>query len=101
MPLALEQSREQHLYASLPVAGGVKAKCDWRAAHRWALRAQGAHLPDSDGSDCAEYALGMGPAILGPAATVVSEAVERAIEVEFTGRGVRCLRGYWLTDLYG
>jgi glutamate-1-semialdehyde 2,1-aminomutase len=43
--------------------------------------AQGAHLTDVDGNDYVDYALGMGPAILGHSPKVVTDAVAQSLQL--------------------
>jgi len=75
------QSHAHHTEAARVIAGGVNSNVRLAGSPPLCFsRAHGAHLMDVDGNDYVDYALGMGPAILGHAPAVVTEAVARTLE---------------------
>lgn len=73
-------SHAYHEKACAVIAGGVNSNV--RLAARPPLcfaRAAGPHLTDIDGNTYIDYALGMGPAILGHAPAAVTDAVARVL----------------------
>ena len=82
-PICLDASRFHHSQAEQVIAGGVNSNVRLSGQSSVPLcfsRAQGAHLLDVDGNDYIDYALGMGPAILGHASPIVTDAVARSLE---------------------
>ena len=80
--ICLESSRLHHDQAAQVIAGGVNSnvRLAGQSVPLCFTRARGAHLLDVDGNDYIDYALGMGPAILGHAPQVVTDAVARSLE---------------------
>lgn len=77
-----DTSRLHHAEAAQFIAGGVNSNVRLAGqpvplCFTWA---RGAHLRDLDGNNYIDYALGMGPAILGHAPGVVTDAVARSLE---------------------
>jgi glutamate-1-semialdehyde 2,1-aminomutase len=81
IPLSLKQSQTHHNQASQVIAGGVNSnvRLPGQATPLCFSSAQGAHLTDLDGNDYIDYALGMGPAILGHAPKDVTDAVAQSL----------------------
>jgi glutamate-1-semialdehyde 2,1-aminomutase len=78
----LDRSRAHHAQASALIAGGVNSNVRLLGGTPLCFaRAQGAHLIDVDGNDYIDYALGMGPTILGHGAKAVIDAVSKSLEV--------------------
>ena len=80
--ICLDASRHHHDQAVQFIAGGVNSnvRLAGQSVPLCFTRARGAHLLDVDGNDYIDYALGMGPAILGHAPRVVTDAVARSLE---------------------
>ena len=80
-PLPLSRSRNYHDHASHAIAGGVNSnvRLPGQGTALCFSKAQGAHLTDVDGNDYVDYALGMGPAILGHAPQAVLDAVAQSL----------------------
>jgi glutamate-1-semialdehyde 2,1-aminomutase len=79
-PLTFHRSDAYHEKARAVIAGGVNSNV--RLAARPPIcfaRAAGPHLTDIDGNTYIDYALGMGPAILGHAPAAVTDAVARVL----------------------
>lgn len=76
------QSAELYRRATLSLAGGVSSnfRLGGHPSPLYFSRAQGAVLEDVDGNRYVDYALGMGPVILGHAHPAVSEAVAAALK---------------------
>src|SRR6266567_7308852 len=81
-PLLFGQSLAYHAEASRVMAGGVNSnvRLPGHTAPLCFARAHGAHLIDLDGNNHIDYALGMGPAILGHAPKVITDAVAHSLE---------------------
>jgi glutamate-1-semialdehyde 2,1-aminomutase len=81
-PLNLSESYAYHSRASRVIAGGVNSnvRLPGHGAALCFAKAQGAHLTDLDGNDYIDYALGMGPAILGHAPEAVIDAVAKSLQ---------------------
>ena len=77
----LSQSQSHHDQASQVIAGGVNSnvRLSGLGTPLCFSKAHGAHLTDLDGRDYIDYALGMGPAILGHAPKVVTNAVAESL----------------------
>jgi glutamate-1-semialdehyde 2,1-aminomutase len=75
--------RSRHLFeaACNEIAGGVNSnvRLGNNPVPLFFARAHGAHLTDVDGNDYVDYALGMGPVILGHAAEAVTNAVKDSL----------------------
>ena len=82
MTISLSQSEAHHDEAFQVIAGGVNSNVRLSAtgAPLCFAYARGAHLVDLDGNDHIDYALGMGPAILGHAPKAITDAVARSLE---------------------
>lgn len=76
------QSLEYHTEASGSIAGGVNSNVRLlgQSPPLCFAGAHGAYLTDLDGNHYVDYALGMGPAILGHAPKVLVDAVARSLE---------------------
>jgi glutamate-1-semialdehyde 2,1-aminomutase len=74
-------SQAHHREACELIAGGVNSnvRLAGDAGPLCFAGASGAHLIDVDGNDYIDYALGMGPAILGHAPSIVVDAVARSL----------------------
>jgi glutamate-1-semialdehyde 2,1-aminomutase len=77
------QSIESHHRASLVIPGGVNSVFRSRGepCPLTFVRGFGSHLIDVDGTEYIDYALGMGPNILGHAPSAVVDAVTQATQV--------------------
>ena len=77
----LLRSSRYHHSALDAIAGGVNSNVRFHGSFPplCFLRAHGAHLTDLDGNTYVDYALGMGPAILGHGATAIVEGVARSL----------------------
>jgi glutamate-1-semialdehyde 2,1-aminomutase len=73
----LSQSQAHQDQAAQVIAGGVNSnvRLPGQGVPLCFTKAQGAYLTDLDGNEYVDYALGMGPAILGHAPEVVTKAV--------------------------
>ena len=82
MTLTHSQSGSHHDKASYVIAGGVNSnvRLSAKGTPLCFAQARGAHLLDLDGNDYIDYALGMGPAILGHAPKVLTDAVAKSLE---------------------
>lgn len=80
--LTFEKSRTYNLDAATMIPGAVNSNVRLASypAPICFERAQGAYLYDLDGNRHLDYALGMGPTILGHAPKVVCEAVSRSLD---------------------
>ena len=80
-PFRLSQSQAHHNQATQVIAGGVNSnvRLPGQGAPLCFAKAQGAYLTDLDGNEYVDYALGMGPAILGHAPEVVTKAVAASL----------------------
>lgn len=81
---ALSTARSQHYHelAKARIAGGVNSNVRLRAVPPLCFSSgKGAHLTDLDGNVYLDYALGMGPNILGHAPPVVVDEVARTLTV--------------------
>jgi glutamate-1-semialdehyde 2,1-aminomutase len=80
-PLPLHQSQVYHDQASRFIAGGVNSnvRLQGQGTPLCFAKAHGAYLTDVDGNDYIDYALGMGPAILGHAPKAVVDAVTESL----------------------
>jgi glutamate-1-semialdehyde 2,1-aminomutase len=80
--LSRHQSLGYHAEASCVIAGGVNSNVRLlgQTPPLCFARARGAHLTDLDGNDYIDYALGMGPAILGHAPQVIIDAVTQSLD---------------------
>jgi glutamate-1-semialdehyde 2,1-aminomutase len=80
--LSRRRSLAYHAEASRVIAGGINSNVRLLGPTPplCFARAQGAHLTDLDGNDYVDYALGMGPAILGHAPQVVIDAMEQSFD---------------------
>jgi len=68
------ESRQYHELAKARIAGGVNSNVRLSGAPVCFVSGKGSHLTDVDGNVYIDYALGMGPTILGHApATVIAE----------------------------
>src|SRR5579862_566403 len=81
-PHLFNQSRAYHEQATRAIAGGVNSNVRLRGpiAPLCFARARGSRLIDVDGNQFIDYALGMGPAILGHAPEVLINAVAQSLE---------------------
>ena len=79
--LSLKESQIYHEQASQIIAGGVNSnvRLTGQSVPLCFSKAQGAHLTDVDGNDYIDYALGMGPAILGHAPKSVTNTVAESL----------------------
>jgi glutamate-1-semialdehyde 2,1-aminomutase len=77
----LSQSQAHHIQASRVIAGGVNSnvRLPGQGVPLCFANAQGAYLTDLDGNQYVDYALGMGPAVLGHAPEVVTKAVAESL----------------------
>ena len=75
----LGESATYHRRALAAIAGGVNSNVRLNSAPLYIARAQGAHLFDVDGNSYIDYALGMGPTVLGHAPAAVIEAVSSSL----------------------
>src|SRR5580698_4666090 len=75
------QSQAHHNLATQVIAGGVNSnvRLPGQGIALCFAKAQGAYLTDLDGNEYVDYALGMGPAILGHAPEVINSAVARSL----------------------
>lgn len=80
--LSTSQSQHYHELAKARVAGGVNSNVRLRAVPPICFSSgKGAHLTDLDGNVYLDYALGMGPNILGHAPAAVVDEVARTLTV--------------------
>jgi glutamate-1-semialdehyde 2,1-aminomutase len=75
-----QRSIAYHLAASGAIAGGVNSNVRLRGTPICFSRAAGSKLFDLDGNEYIDYALGMGPAILGHAPAQVLRAVRDSLD---------------------
>lgn len=80
-PLHLEQSGRYHYDAAGVIAGGVNSNVRLGTHPFCFARAHGSKLIDLDGNEYIDYALGMGPAILGHAPKAVIDAVSESLSL--------------------
>ena len=73
------QSERHHALARAHIAGGVNSNVRLRGIPLCFSSGKGAHLTDVDGNVYLDYALGMGPNILGHAPTAVVNEVARTL----------------------
>jgi glutamate-1-semialdehyde 2,1-aminomutase len=80
-PFSLSHSQAHHNQATQVIAGGVNSnvRLPGQGAPLCFAKAQGAYLTDLDGNEYVDYALGMGPAILGHAPEAVTRAVAESL----------------------
>lgn len=78
--LSFERSIAYHQKASTAIAGGVNSNVRLGATPLCFSKASGSKLVDLDGNEYVDYALGMGPAILGHAPPRVLKAVRLSLE---------------------
>ena len=78
--LDVHKSAAYHLDASAVIAGGVNSNVRLGGTPLCFSRASGSKLFDLDGNEYVDYALGMGPAILGHAPTTVVQAVRESLD---------------------
>jgi glutamate-1-semialdehyde 2,1-aminomutase len=78
-PIGFQKSTAYHLEASAVIAGGVNSNVRLGAMPLCFAKASGSKLFDLDGNEYIDYALGMGPAILGHAPAEVVEAVRDSL----------------------
>lgn len=76
---ALSKSRHYHDLAKERIAGGVNSNVRLSGAPICFASAQGSRLTDVDGNVYIDYALGMGPTILGHAPPAVTSEVARTL----------------------
>jgi glutamate-1-semialdehyde 2,1-aminomutase len=79
--LDTSKSQQYHDRAKARIAGGVNSNVRLRGSPICFASARGAHLIDLDGNDYLDYALGMGPNILGHAPKVVIDEVARTLNM--------------------
>jgi glutamate-1-semialdehyde 2,1-aminomutase len=79
--LKTSQSQHYHELAKARIAGGVNSNVRLGASPICFASGKGAHLTDVDGNVYLDYALGMGPNILGHAPTVVVDEVARTLSL--------------------
>ncbi len=72
-------SQKYHDLAKARIAGGVNSNVRLSGAPLCFASGKGSHLTDVDGNDYIDYALGMGPNILGHAPPAVTAAVSRSL----------------------
>jgi glutamate-1-semialdehyde 2,1-aminomutase len=79
--VAFDRSRRLFETACNEIAGGVNSnvRLGNNPVPLFFARAHGSHLTDVDGNDYVDYALGMGPVILGHAAEAVTGAVQASL----------------------
>ncbi len=77
--LDTSRSQQYHDLAKARIAGGVNSNVRLRGAPICFASGKGAHLIDLDGNDYLDYALGMGPNILGHAPKAVVDEVARTL----------------------
>src|ERR1043165_7506003 len=79
--VTFDRSRQLFEAACNEIAGGVNSnvRLGNNPVPLFFARAHGSHLTDVDGNDYVDYALGMGPVILGHAAEPVTSAVEASL----------------------
>ncbi len=79
--VTFDRSRQLFEAACNEIAGGVNSnvRLGNNPVPLFFERAHGAHLIDVDGNDYVDYALGMGPVILGHAAEAVTNAVKASL----------------------
>lgn len=80
-PLPASASRQYHELAKRRIAGGVNSNVRLSGAPICFAKGQGAHLTDADGNVFIDYALGMGPNILGHAPPAVIDAVAQSLKL--------------------
>ena len=80
-PLPASASRRYHELAKRRIAGGVNSNVRLSAAPICFVKGQAAHLTDADGNVFIDYALGMGPNILGHAPPSVIDAVAQSLSL--------------------
>lgn len=73
------QSQRYHELAKAHIAGGVNSNVRLRSVPICFSGGKGSHLIDVDGNDYVDYALGMGPNILGHAPAAVLDEVARTL----------------------
>src|SRR5665213_2204382 len=78
--MEFQRSIAYHLEASAVIAGGVNSNVGLGGTPLWFARASGSKLFDLDGNEYVEYALGMGPAILGHGPPQVEQDVRHSLE---------------------
>lgn len=76
---AASQSRRYHELAKARIAGGVNSNVRLSNAPVCFASGKGSHLTDVDGNVYIDYALGMGPTILGHAPAAVTAEVARTL----------------------
>jgi glutamate-1-semialdehyde 2,1-aminomutase len=80
-PLDTTRSRQYHESARLRIAGGVNSNVRLSGTPICFASGKGSHLTDLDGNVYIDYALGMGPHILGHAPPAVTEEVARTLSM--------------------
>lgn len=78
-PLDTSESRRYHERAKTRIAGGVNSNVRLSGEPICFVRGEGARLTDADGNVYIDYALGMGPNILGHAPVAVTTEVSRTL----------------------
>jgi glutamate-1-semialdehyde 2,1-aminomutase len=78
---AASASRKYHDLAKARIAGGVNSNVRLSGAPICFESGKGSHLTDVDGNVYIDYALGMGPNILGHAPPAVTAAVSRSLAI--------------------
>ncbi|MBS0419872.1 MAG: aminotransferase class III-fold pyridoxal phosphate-dependent enzyme [Proteobacteria bacterium] len=76
---AASESRQYHELAKARIAGGVNSNVRLSGAPMCFVSGKGSHLTDVDGNVYIDYALGMGPTILGHAPAAVIAEVSRTL----------------------
>lgn len=79
--LSTSRSQHYHALAKAHIAGGVNSNVRLGAAPICFSGGRGAHLTDLDGNVYLDYALGMGPNILGHAPAAVVDEVARTLSM--------------------
>ena len=80
-PLDLSESRRYHELAKSRIAGGVNSNVRLSGTPICFVRGEGSHLTDANGNVFVDYALGMGPNILGHAPPAVTREVARTLSL--------------------
>ena len=80
-PLDLSESRRYHELAKSRIAGGVNSNVRLNGIPICFVRGEGSHLTDANGNVFVDYALGMGPNILGHAPPAVTREVARTLSL--------------------
>jgi glutamate-1-semialdehyde 2,1-aminomutase len=78
---ATPESQRYHELAKTRIAGGVNSNVRLSSSPICFASGRGSHLTDVDGNVYIDYALGMGPSILGHAPAAVTEEVARTLGI--------------------